>query len=153
MLSTAANTQLDDTQVSLLRTVAGDMIPCSEQFQVPGADDDMIFNEILVVAQRECERLIEALRLLELSAQKKYSESFISLKKNRRIEIIETELLDSNAECGVIRELILQCYYRDDRVLRSLGVEPRAPFPDGYDVEESDWSLLEPVLRRGKIYR
>ena len=43
--------------------------------------------------------------------------------------------------------------YRDDRVLRSLGMEPRPPFPKGFEVEQGDWSLLEPVKRRGKLYR
>ena len=41
--------------------------------------------------------------------------------------------------------VVLQCYYRDDRVVRSLGLEPRAPFPKGYVLEEGDWSLLDPV--------
>jgi len=49
--------------------------------------------------------------------------------------------------------LVMQCYYRDDRVMESLGMEPRPPFPEGFEVEEGDWSMLEPVQRRGKIWR
>ena len=37
--------------------------------------------------------------------------------------------------------------------MRSLDMEPRSPFPDGFEVEQGDWSLLEPVKRRGKVYR
>jgi hypothetical protein len=44
--------------------------------------------------------------------------------------------------------VVLQCYYRDDRVLRSLGLESRAPFPLGYTLEQGDWSLLDPVKAR-----
>ena len=44
--------------------------------------------------------------------------------------------------------VVLQCYYRDDRVLRSLGLELRAPFPKGYMLEQGDWSLLDPVKAR-----
>ncbi len=44
--------------------------------------------------------------------------------------------------------VVLQCYYRDDRVLRSLGHELRAPFPKGYTLEQGDWSLLDPVKAR-----
>jgi hypothetical protein len=29
--------------------------------------------------------------------------------------------------------------------LRSLGLELRAPFPLGYQLEQGDWSLLDPV--------
>jgi hypothetical protein len=35
----------------------------------------------------------------------------------------------------------------------SLGMEPRAPFPKGFEVEQGDWSLLDPVRARPKLYR
>jgi hypothetical protein len=49
--------------------------------------------------------------------------------------------------------VVLQCYYRDDRVLRSLGLELRPPFPKGYPLEQGDWSLLEPVKARPSFWR
>ena len=49
--------------------------------------------------------------------------------------------------------LTFQCYYRDDRVMRSLGMEPRPPFPKGYEVAQGDWSLLEPVKARDPFWR
>jgi hypothetical protein len=49
--------------------------------------------------------------------------------------------------------VVLQCYYRDDRVLRSLGLELRAPFPKGYVLEDGDWSLLDPVKARARKMR
>ena len=48
--------------------------------------------------------------------------------------------------------IIAQCYYRDDRVMRSLEMEPRSPFPQGFEVEQGDWSLLDPVKRRAAGY-
>jgi hypothetical protein len=32
-------------------------------------------------------------------------------------------------------------------------MEPRPPFPEGFEVEEGDWSLLDPVRARPKLYR
>ena len=49
--------------------------------------------------------------------------------------------------------LLTQCYFRDDRVLEAIGLEPRAPYPGGFEVENGDWELLEPVKSRGPIYR
>jgi hypothetical protein len=46
-----------------------------------------------------------------------------------------------------------RCYYRDDRVMRAIGMEVRAPYPLGFKVEQGDLSLLEPVRLRGKKYR
>ncbi len=44
-------------------------------------------------------------------------------------------------------------YYRDDRVMRSLDMELRPPFPGGFTVEQGDWSLLDPVRSRPKLWR
>ena len=52
-----------------------------------------------------------------------------------------------------LERIILQCYYRDDRVMRSLGLEVRPPYPKGFEVEQGDWSLLDPVRARPKLYR
>jgi hypothetical protein len=37
--------------------------------------------------------------------------------------------------------------------MRSLGMEPRPPFPLGFAVEDGDWSLLEAVRARPQLYR
>ena len=37
--------------------------------------------------------------------------------------------------------------------MRSLGMEVRPPFPKGFQVEPGDWSLLDAVRSRPKIYR
>jgi hypothetical protein len=54
---------------------------------------------------------------------------------------------------AALTRVILLCYYRDDRVMRSLGQEPRSPFPKGHVVEQGDWSLLDPVKARKPFYR
>ena len=57
------------------------------------------------------------------------------------------------AAVAALARVILQCYYRDDRVVRSLGLEPRAPFPKGHTLEQGDWTLLDPVGARPKMWR
>ena len=49
--------------------------------------------------------------------------------------------------------MILGAYYRDDRVLQSLGLEARAPFPQGYVLQQGDWSLLDAVRKRPLLWR
>ena len=62
-----------------------------------------------------------------------------------------TSILRSLAD--VLMAVTVRCYYGDDRVMRSFGMEPRAPYPQGHEVEQGDWSLLEPVRARGPIWR
>jgi hypothetical protein len=62
----------------------------------------------------------------------------------------------ANGEHAVPPVLILQvfaCYYQHPRVLEILGVEARPPHPDGYQMKENDYSLLEPVRNRAPMYR
>ena len=48
---------------------------------------------------------------------------------------------------------VLQCYYRDDRVMRALGLEPRPPYPKGHVLEQGDWSRLDAVRGRPRMWR
>jgi hypothetical protein len=57
------------------------------------------------------------------------------------------------AAVAALTRVVLQCYYRDDRVVRSLGLEPRPPYPKGHVLEQGDWSLLDPVRARPPMWR
>jgi hypothetical protein len=54
---------------------------------------------------------------------------------------------------AALEAAILKAYYRDPRVMRSLGMEARPPYPLGFDVEQGDFGLLDPVRARGPIWR
>jgi len=121
----------------LLRALCGLIIPASDEFGVPGADDDLIFADI----SRSAVTQADDIRLgLDLAA------TLESLGD-------ATARLQGRPEMGAIVTLVMQCYYRDDRVMQALGMEPRPPFPNGFEVAQGDWSMLEPVQRRGKIWR
>src|SRR5262249_35985461 len=63
-------------------------------------------------------------------------------------------LRGTGAPCvATLTRVVMQCYYRDDRVVRSLGLEARAPFPKGHVLEHGDWSLLDPVRERAIGWR
>jgi hypothetical protein len=56
-------------------------------------------------------------------------------------------------QVAALGRAVLQCYYRDDRVIRSLGLEPRPPFPKGHTIMQGDWSLLDKVRERPRMWR
>ena len=49
--------------------------------------------------------------------------------------------------------LLLQSYYEDHRVQVIYGRRPGVPFPEGYILEQGDWSLLDQVKTKSAIYR
>jgi hypothetical protein len=140
---------LSRTQCLDLRRIAGMMVPPDPEFGVPGADDDAIFDDILRSLGRDLLDVSTALtRLAALSGG-----SFAELEAPRRGTVAETFLAADSREVVALGRVILQCYYRDDRVVRSLGLEPRPPFPKGHSLEQGDWSLLDAVRGRAKLWR
>jgi hypothetical protein len=140
---------LTQRQCDDLRTVAGMIIPASEEYKVPGADDAAVQADILKTLGRDTAPVIAALDHLARLAGKPLAE----LDRARRDEVgNEFRAIGGGAAATLVR-VVLQCYYRDDRVLRSLGLELRAPFPQGYTLAQGDWSLLDPVKARSPSLR
>jgi len=132
-----------------LRAIASVMIPASTEFDVPGADDPLIQADILATLGRDADLVREALdALAQLAGQ-----PLAALDPAQR-EAVALELrANGGAAVATLTRVILQCYYRDDRVVRSLGLEPRPPYPKGHVLEEGDWSLLDPVRARPPMWR
>jgi hypothetical protein len=135
---------LSDDQRRALRSLAEMMIPASTEFGVPSAADDAIFADMLRSFGRDEHHVMTVLRALE---------GFADLDAQARQAKV-AQLRDQRSEAlNGLSSVVLQCYYRDDRVMRSLGMEPRPPFPKGHELEQGDWSLLDPVRKRPKFYR
>jgi hypothetical protein len=143
------NDSLTTEQTRDLRALAGSIIPPSATYGVPGADDDRIFNDILNSLERDRDDICRALAQLATLA----GGAFADLEPARRAEVAATFRETGGAQLTALVRVVLLCYYRDDRVMRSLGQEPRPPFPKGHVVEQGDWSLLEPVRKRPRLYR
>ena len=136
--------ELTPAEIQNLRCIAGMMIPASSEFNVPGADDAVIFADITGTMGRDTPHVREALAALTGLAD-------MELAKREAAVMAFRER--GGAAAATLSRVILQCYYRDDRVVRSLGLEPRAPFPKGHTLEQGDWSLLDPVRKRPKMWR
>jgi hypothetical protein len=139
----AAN-ELTAAQRDDLRTIAAMIIPASDEYKVPGADDPAIQADMLATLGRDTALVTQALDLLARLAGRPLAE----LEPARRDAVVQEFRASGGAATATLVRVVLQCYYRDDRVLRSLGLELRAPFPKGYTLEQGDWSLLDSVKGR-----
>ena len=145
-----ADSPLTPAQRDDLRVIAGIIIPASAEFDVPGADDPAIQADIVATLGRDTGLVREALDELTRLAGRR---PLASLDPGRR-ETVALELrAKGGAAVSTLTRVVLQCYYRDDRVVRSLGLEPRPPFPKGHVLEDGDWSLLDPVRARPPMWR
>ena len=146
----SADSLLTPPQIDDLRAITAVIIPASAEFDVPGADDPAIQADIVATLGRDTALVREALDELARLAGRR---PLASLDPGRR----ETVALELRAKGGAavttLTRVVLQCYYRDDRVVRSLGLEPRPPYPKGHVLEDGDWSLLDPVRARPPMWR
>jgi hypothetical protein len=144
-----ADIPLTPSQSDDLRAIASMIIPSSAEFDVPGADDPAIQADMVTTLGRDTDHVREALAEFARVAGAPLS----SLDPARR-EAVATELrAKGGAAVATLTRVVLQCYYRDDRVVRSLGLEPRPPYPRGHVLEDGDWSLLDPVRARPPMWR
>jgi hypothetical protein len=145
----SGNSPLTPAQSDDLRAIAGMIIPASAEFDVPGADDPTIQADIMATLGRDTGLVRGALDELGRLAGRPLA----GLDPARREAVaMELRAKGGPAVATLIR-VILQCYYRDDRIVRSLGLEPRPPFPKGHALEDGDWSLLDPVRARPPFWR
>jgi hypothetical protein len=140
---------LTRTQRDDLRTIAAMIVPASDAYKVPGADDPAIQADMLATLGRDTKLVAAALDHLARLAGAPLAE----LDAARREAVAQEFRKSGGAAAATLARVVLQCYYRDDRVLGSLGIEPRPPFPKGHVLPDGDWSLLDPVKARGGALR
>ena len=134
-------TTLSEPERERLRRIAAMIVPASAEFAMPGADDDAIFAEIVTDAEAKTAETRAAIAAVDALGDLDAAAMGAALQKT------------APEAAAHLQVIVTQCYYRDPRVLEAIGVEPRPPFPKGYEVGQGDFSLLDPVRARGPIWR
>lgn len=142
------DTAFSDAEIRALGDIAGTMIPADAALGVPGADDPAIMADIVKSLGRD----LADVRAAVAAIAAKSGGKFTAVDIDRREKLL-TEYVASGGAASTLARVVLSAYYRDDRVLVSLGMEPRAPFPKGHVLEQGDWSLLDPVRKRAPFWR
>jgi hypothetical protein len=148
-----AETLFTDEQAEALQQAVDMIIPASIEHGLPGAGDPVIFADILATASAQYEATSTALAALDSVAHDRQDAGFAALAPDARDAAATAFRQSHPGEAELLATITVQCYYRDDRVMRSLNMEARAPHPAGYTVDQGDWSLLEPVQHRPEFFR
>jgi hypothetical protein len=120
------------------------MIPAGEDR--PSAADPELFKDILSRLSTHESVLKPALAILATLTLEK-------LAASEQVTLINQYRQAYPAFFQIFESQVIQVYYANSVVLTSLGVNAPSPYPRGYDVEETDWSLLDPVRGREPFYR
>lgn len=144
---------LTDTERRDLAAIAATMIPADTALGMPAADDPAILADIERSIGRDLAAVRQTLADIATAAGAPFATPFAALDVDRREALVTERLAAGGMPAWLFARLVLGAYYRDDRVLRALGHEARAPFPKGYVLEQGDWSLLDPVRGRAALWR
>ena len=146
-----SDSEFSSQQKSVLSFIVNMMIPA--EGELPAATDNDIFPGILEQLGENLPAANEIVSVVNTLSRQNFSSEFDSLSKSERESVINGFRSSQSELVKFIQVCVVACYYKDARVMRSLGLEARAPHPGGYVVPETDWSLLDPVRELDKIYR
>ena len=145
----ASEGRYSSEEVDVLKRLFDKIIPASADERFPSAADSQIFEDFLASSQQFRELISKAILLLQEFSGSDYCQ----LSEVDADRVTQQFYANRTGPVTTLLSLLTQCYFRDDRVLEAIGLEPRAPYPGGFEVEDGDWGLLEPVKSRGPIYR
>lgn len=147
---TKIDEEFSQRQMEILGLVAREIIPPSDEYEIPGADDAAILAIIGKKARDHRKRILAGIVALEQFA---LDDLKTDLTSENVSQVMEQHRKELRSLTGVIMMITAQSYYQDPRVLKSLNLPGRPPFPKGHDVEPGDWTLLDQVKQRGRLYR
>jgi hypothetical protein len=134
----------------LLRRLAGSIIGASEPLNLPGADEENIFSELLRRVERE-DKLRQG--MVDFFAEFGGVETVANLDDTDFQALMEIVKIKQHMFLATVLVLVTQSYYQNSEVLRALNKHDGPPFPRGNDLEQGDWSLLDPVKNRVPLFR
>ena len=147
---------LDEDQQRTLASVLDRIVPPSSDGRLPGAGGLGLATDVeRAVDATPALRPVIALGLTTLGelARRRHPQGFSVLAEGERTALLDELAATDAAFLPTLAFLTYTAYYQHADVLRALGLEPRPPHPKGYEMEENDPALLEPVRRRARLYR
>lgn len=145
-----------DQQQRVLLHVLDDLIPASADGRLPAAGGLGVgaYLDRSLAALPELKAMIAAgLTALDALARRRHPRGLDGLGAAERAAVLAEHAGSEHAFPPILIMHAFAGYYQDPRILALLGLPPRAPHPQGYEMGPDDLSLLDPVRRRGRLYR
>lgn len=149
--STLIGTDLDEPEQRWLRILAGWMIPAAGG--CPSAADGIVWTDIATTLAGQPALTRTGTDCLTTLLAKRQPADVTAWSEAEQLALVAALRSEAPAFVTLFEATVAACYYRDERVLRALGLPARAPFPEGHAVAPTDWSLLDPVRQRAPFYR
>ena len=143
-------------QERTLSALLDQVIPPSGDGRLPGAGTLGMAAHVAQAMQRAPEMelaVLPALDAAETAARERHERSFSELSAEQQRALVQGLEVSHPALIPTLAFHVYVAYYQHPSVIAALGLEARPPHPKGYEMAPNDLGLLDPVRRRGKLYR
>lgn len=129
------------------------VIPPSGGGKLPGAGELDLVERFAAEAEADpmfgpvISAGLEAVRAAALEAD---SNGLPGLSPEARLALVQGQLATHGMLMFGVARFLYPAYYQHPSVLQGLGQPPRPPFPDGFEVEDTDPALLEALRARAR---
>ena len=147
---------MNDDQRRALAPVLDRYIPPSADGTLPGAGELGIAGDVDATLARVPSMhatVMASLAALDRVAERRGAARFTALSPAAQQEALDELSCSADAFPPLLMLYTFGCYYKHPRVLAHYGLPARPPHPTGYAMPPFDLALLDPVRKRGPIYR
>jgi hypothetical protein len=147
---------LNDDQLRAFAPALDRLIPRSADGTLPGAGELGIAADVDAVLRRVPgmhEMVVASLAALDRLAERRGAARFTALSTDDQQAALDELSCTEHAFPPMLMLYTFGCYYKHPHVLAHYGLPVEPPHPKGYEVAPTDLSLLDPVRKRGPIWR
>lgn len=149
----AAPAAFDEAERATLDALMDLLIPASADGRMPAARTLRLYNSVASMRARERNILGEGLAEVDRRAVSEFGVPFAKLDAARAKALVDAMRKGGAAFVQTFVAQTVGRYVSHPAVMPLLGLEARPLWPQGNVVAEGDWSLLDVVRQREKIYR
>ncbi|MYD42460.1 MAG: gluconate 2-dehydrogenase subunit 3 family protein [Gammaproteobacteria bacterium] len=150
----SAKPTISNLQREIVSVVLDMIIPADPLRNKPSATDVSVLEYIIKRHPNTLARTAEELTELQNQAQSERQSDFLALSRESQDALVAAMRSKNPRFLMTLAVQATEAYYLDERVMSSIGMPSRPPYPEGYTVEPRvNEFLLEPVRARGSIWR
>lgn len=148
-----ASAPFNDAQRAALDVLMDLLIPASADGRMPAARTLGLYDNVATMRTADRTLFEQGLADLDASATRLHGTAFARLSLVQAGALVDQLRNDCPAFVQSFMAQTVGRYVSHPVVMPLIGLEPRPMWPKGNVVAEGDWSLLDVVKQRAKIYR
>lgn len=142
-----------EAQRATLNRLSDLMIPASPDGRMPAASSLDLYGDVGVLSTRDRLLFEEGLAQIESRAHAMHGAPVTRLTDAAAMSLVDALRAEGSAFIPAFTVQTAGRYLMHETVMPLIGLPPRPHWPQGHEVEEGDWSLIDVVRLRPKFYR